>query len=239
MVRPARLLTHPLSAISLFALAVLCASPFAAAQTDVAASLYGAFNGTTTGNGTIQSPANQAGGLIELRHIANPILGFEATYSFNRDNQTYSNPVVYCPVSPIGGCSSSTESVSANAHELTVDWVPSLHIANLRPFGVLGVGLLLDVPASGQATVTTTTYGCPQCASSDPTVTTSASPTQTSTKPVYVYGAGLDWGLLPHLGLRLQYRGNLYSAPNVTRLFSSTGAFTHTAEPMIGAYFRF
>ena len=38
-------------------------------------------------------------------------------------------------------------------------------------------------------------------------------------------------------GLRVQYRGNLYSAPNVTSLFSSTNTFTHTAEPMIGIYF--
>jgi len=239
MVRSIRLYPRLYLAISFLTFAILGAVHSASAQTSVAASVYGAFNGTTTGNGTIQSPANQAGGLIELRHISNPILGFEGTYSFNRDNQTYSNPVVYCPVSPLGGCSSSTESVSANAHELTVDWVPSLHIANLRPFGVLGVGLLLDVPASRQATVTTTSYGCPECVSSGPTITTSASPTQTSTKAVYVYGAGLDWGLLPHLGLRLQYRGNLYSAPNVTKLFSSTGTFTHTAEPMIGAYFNF
>jgi len=44
---------------------------------------------------------------------------------------------------------------------------------------------------------------------------------------------------LPHIGLRLQYRGNIYSAPNVTTFFSSTGTFKHTAEPMIGADFKF
>ena len=63
--------------------------------------------------------------------------------------------------------------------------------------------------------------------------------TNTSTKPVFVYGGGLDWGLLPHLGLRFQYRGNLYKAPDLTTLYTSSGAFTHTAEPMIGAYLRF
>jgi len=56
---------------------------------------------------------------------------------------------------------------------------------------------------------------------------------------VFVYGAGLDWGLIPHLGLRLQYRGNLYKAPDLTKLYTSTGAFTNTSEPMIGAYLRF
>jgi opacity protein-like surface antigen len=126
--------------------------------------------------------------------------------------------------------------VSANAHEITGDWVPSLHFADLRPFAVLGAGLLLDVPASGQATVTTT---CSECLGGTPAPMTTTSPAQTSTKAVYVYGAGLDWGLLPHIGLRLQYRGNLYSAPNVTKLFTSTNAFTHTAEPMAGVCFRF
>lgn len=180
----------------------------ASAQTDVAASVYGTFSGTVTGNNTAQSPSNSAGGLFELRHIANPILGFEATYSFNRANQsyTYSHPVSAGGLPPV--------SIPADAHELTADWVPSLQIANLRPFGVLGVGVLLDVPAGGPNS------------------------TSTTTKPVYVYGAGLDWGLLPHIGLRLQYRGNLYKAPDLTTLYTSTNAFMHTAEPMIGFYFR-
>ena len=217
------------------------ASVAAAAQTDLGGGLYGAFSGTITGNGKQQSPANQDGGIIELRHIANPVLGFEGTYSFNRANQTYTSHPGGCPAF---GCSISTESVSTNAHEITGDWIPSLHFANLRPFAVLGVGLLLDVPANGQATVTTTSpceglQCCPQCAAGSTVTTTSSSPTQTSAKAVFVYGAGLDWGLLPHIGLRLQYRGNLYSAPNVTKVFSSASTFSHTAEPMIGAYFKF
>jgi opacity protein-like surface antigen len=212
---------------------VLFSSP-ALAQTSVGLSAYGSFGGTTTGNGTQQSPANQAGGLIELRHIANPILGFEATYSFNRANQTYTSRPDACPAL---GCSISTETVRSNAHEITADWVPSVGIANFRPFGVLGVGLLLNVPDESQAT----TYTSVPCSAAPCSATTvsATNPTSTSTKPVYVYGAGLDWGLLPHLGLRLQYRGNLYQAPNLSDLFSSTKTFTHTSEPMIGAYFNF
>lgn len=194
-------------------LLIAFASVAARAQTDVAASLYGSFSGTTNGNGTTQSPANSAGGLFELRHLANPIFGFEATYSFNRANQKYTGPTPECPVGT-GACTTPSQSVSADAHEITADWVPSLHIANLRPFGVLGVGLLLDVPSGNQSN------------------------TSTTTKPVYVYGAGIDWGLLPHIGLRFQYRGNLYKSPDLSTLYTSTDAFTHTAEPMIGVYFR-
>jgi opacity protein-like surface antigen len=180
------------------------------AQTSVAFSLYGAFTGTTTGNGVQQSPSNAAGGLFELRRISNPILGWEATYAYNRANEVYRPTTCVVGVSP---CTAAA--VANNAHEITADWVPSIHISNLRPFAVLGVGVLLNQPVSGQSN------------------------TATSTQGVYVYGAGLDWGLLPHLGLRFQYRGNLYKAPNVSRLFTSTNAFTHTAEPVIGAYFSF
>jgi opacity protein-like surface antigen len=197
-------------------LMMLIAAPAAMAQTDVALSLYGAFSGTTNGNGTIQSPSNSAGGMVELRHISNPLVGYEATYSYNRDNQAYEASVVplACPVGA-SPCTATATSVKANAHEITGDWVVSVHVANLRPFALAGVGVLLNEPTSGQ------------------------SDTNSQTKPVFVYGAGLDWGAFPHLGLRFQYRGNLYKAPDLTTLFTSTNAFTHTAEPMIGAYLRF
>jgi opacity protein-like surface antigen len=185
----------------------LCAAP-AAAQTSVALSIYGAFSGATSGNGVQQSPANAAGGIVELRHISNPLVGWEATYSYNRANQTYASCGTIDPL-----CREN--SISANAHEITGDWVPSVHIADARIFGVLGIGALFNEPAGSQSNTTS------------------------DDKPVYVYGAGLDWGLIPHIGLRLQYRGNLYKAPDVSTLYTSTSAFTHTAEPMIGAYFKF
>jgi len=63
--------------------------------------------------------------------------------------------------------------------------------------------------------------------------------THSSTKGVFLYGLGLDWGLVPHIGLRFQYRGNVYRAPDLTNALGSSTAFLHTSEPMIGAYFRF
>ncbi len=204
---------RPASILVLFALSAGLSAP---AQTDVALSLYGAFSGTTSGNGVTQSPANQAGGMVELRHISNPLVGYEATYSYNRADRSYS---AICPGVPPGSpftCNViGTDTVPANAHEITGDWVVSMGLANLRPFALAGVGMLMNVPAGSQAG------------------------TSTSTRAVFVYGAGLDWGLLPHLGLRLQYRGNFYKAPDLVNAFQSTNAFTNTAEPMIGAYFRF
>ena len=205
--------TRSLYKALLFAGLASIASTAAIAQTDVAASIYGAFSGTTSGNGTAQSPSNAAGGIVEVRHIRNPLIGYEGTYSFNRANQTYTFTGYACPVI-IPNCTPAATPVSANAHEITADWVASLKFSNLRPFALAGGGVLFNQPSGSQSNTTS------------------------DTKAVFVYGAGLDWGLLPHIGLRLQYRGNLYKAPDLTTLYTSTGAFTHTAEPMIGVYFR-
>jgi hypothetical protein len=79
------------------------------AQTDVAVSAYGAFNQSTSGNGTVQSPSNQAGFLIEARHIRNPLVGYEATYAYNRANQAYSSQFFPpCPAAVCGGPTTKT-----------------------------------------------------------------------------------------------------------------------------------
>ncbi len=208
--------------------AAALASAAACAQTDLALNIYGAFNGTTNANDTAQSPASAAGALLEVRHISKPWFGYEGTYAYNRANQNYS-PTVIPLTCPTSGCTITTGTVSANAHEVTGDYIASVKVANLRPFVLAGGGLLLNVPSNGQETV---------CGTVNPLCKLSSISTSTSTKPVFVYGAGVDWTLLPHIGLRLQYRGNLYKAPDLTNLFTSTGAFTHTAEPMIGIYFR-
>jgi len=194
-------------------ISIAVAAQVACAQTDLAGSLYGAFSGTTNGNGVQQSPSNAAGVLVELRHIHNPLIGYEVTYAFNHNNQTYTQSAAVCGIT----CSTlvSSKYVPANAHQITADYVVSVPIFNFRPFVLAGGGLELNVP------------------------TGSTSQTSTATQTVFVYGAGLDYTILPHIGIRGQYRGSLYKAPQLATAFSSTGAFTKTAEPMVGAYLRF
>lgn len=184
-------------------------------QTDLAASVYGAFTGKVDGNGVTQTPSNQAGFLVEFHHQANPLVGYELTYSWNRANQTYTGGAATCGL-PCGSQPTTfTAHVPADAHEVTADWEVSVHALNLRPFLLAGGGVIFHQPAQ------------------------SSSLTMNHTAGVLVYGGGLDIGLLPHLGLRAQYRGNVYSAPQLSTAFSSTKAFFNTSEPTIGAYFRF
>ena len=79
------------------------------AQTSVALGVYGAFNGATSGNDTNESPANQAGGLVELRRIKNPLVGYEATYAYNRADQGLSSCSSVCPGS---SCAISTAAIA-------------------------------------------------------------------------------------------------------------------------------
>lgn len=173
-------------------------SAHAQTNSDIAASIYGTFTGTVEGNGTVQSPSNQAGGMLELRHIAKPLVGYEITYSFNRANQSY-----------------NFTSVKANAHEASADWVVSVPVLNFRPFVLAGVGGLYFRPSGIQPD------------------------TSSEVKVVYIYGGGIDWIIIPHFGLRGQYRGNLYHAPDLLAAASSTHAFANTSEPMLGVFFRF
>lgn len=203
----------PILASLAVASVVALASANAMSQPDIAASVYGAFSGATTGNNVVQSPSNAAGVLFEVRDIKHPLIGFEGTYAYNRADQGYRSVLVDCP----GGgspCNTPPVTVPANAHEITGDWIVSVKVANLRPFALAGGGLLLNQPSGGQTS------------------------TMNATKGVLVYGGGLDWGLLPHLGLRFQYRGNVYSAPALTTVFTSSGAFVHTAEPVVGIYLK-
>lgn len=186
---------------------LLCFAPLVAraqSQTTFALGFYGAFTGTTSGNGTVQSPSNQAGGIIELRYIANPFIGYELTYSYNRADQSYS-------------FNSLKEDAKAGAHEISADWVVSFPIpaSNFRPFVLAGGGVINFEPSDTQ-----------QGIFSDGDV-------------ALVYGGGVDWGVLPHFGLRAQYRGNLYHAPDLVQAARPTNAFANTSEPVIGAYIRF
>jgi opacity protein-like surface antigen len=199
-------------ALSLFLVAVPTRS--AHAQTDVALSVYGTFTGTTNYNGDLehQKSADALGGIFELRHIRNPLIGYEATYSFNRANQVYT----YTGGVPAGSEPGiHPDGVSANAHEISGVWIFSVRTGKLQPFALVGGGLMLTEPVSGQ------------------------SQTKSSSEAVFVYGAGLDWRMVSHFGLRVQCRGNVYKAPAISTAYGSNTAFMHTAEPMIGAYVKF
>lgn len=180
----------------------------AQAQSEIAVSAIGSFSSTTQGIYTHQDPFDQAGVLLQLRHIRNPLFGYEIAYSFKRANQhyTYVGPSTSGP---------APQTIRAYDHEVSAAWVVSLPLESFRPFALAGGGVEIFEPAASQTG------------------------TQSDTKAVGIYGAGLDWEALPHIGLRIQFRGNLYKAPDLAMGFPATNQLVHNAEPSVGIFIRF
>ena len=205
----------------LFVFAAEC-SILAAAQSDIGLSAYGTFS--SAAHATLVDsfaayaeylrPANAAGGMLELRHIHSAWVGVEATYSLNRANQLY----LFTSSAPTPPFGRDYQSFPAYAHELTGDWIVSNHLTkSVRGFALAGVGIQITAPTNSP----------------------SGSPTATSTTPSYIYGFGTDWQMLRHIGLRAQYRGDIHKAPQIDAQLNSPNSFIHTAEPMVGVYYRF
>lgn len=55
----------------------------------------------------------------------------------------------------------------------------------------------------------------------------------------FVYGGGTDYVIWRGLGIRLQYRGLLFKAPDFGRTILFPGARGHMAEPMVGIVAKF
>jgi hypothetical protein len=201
------------------AAAALCGAT-AQAQTDVALSGFRTFTSSSSGSSTKQTPTDSEGGLFELRHIVNPLVGYEFEVTFNPANQSYINsnatPPSCFPTGPTGSPPTCQPlKVSGKATQFGATWVVSKKIGNLRPFVLGGAGFIVTVPGSSPYSVNTVM------------------------RPDFIYGGGVDWMFVRHLGLRLQVRGNMSKAPNLSDIFNSTTKYTQIYEPMAGVFYRF
>lgn len=180
------------------------------AQFDLGASFYEALNNSTSGNGTQQTTTNASGGMVEARYIQNSLVGFEITYGFNPANQTFSPNGTSCGYV----CANPVTKLTAKASEVGLDWVFSKKIGNLRPFAVAGLGFFITAAAKSTYEVNTVV------------------------RPAFIGGGGVDWSVTPRVGIRLQFRDNVYKAPDLSGFYPSTGVYTYTMEPMAGFYFN-
>jgi opacity protein-like surface antigen len=180
-------------------------------QTDVGLNGYEALTSATSGNGTQQTPSNGPGGMLELRQIVNPLVGYEMTFSINPSQQVYAPKAGACALA----CNNPPTTISAETMVVGFDYVISKPMGNLRPFLLGGLGAFIAIPGA-------TPFG-----------------NNTAIRPAYIYGGGLDYSFSTHLGVRLQYRGNYYNAPNISSIYPATGKLTQSAEPMGGIFYRF
>ncbi len=169
----------------------------------------GFFTKDTTGEGTTQHTTNTGGFLIGYRYALNRWLAAEAVYGYDRNTQQYFAPV-------------GVSRIQANVHQATggfVFRVPTPARFRMSPYLLAEGGALVFDP-TGNA------FGTVPAA-------------QRQATGVFAYGGGADFPLIPHLALRLEYRGLVYSAPYFGLSTLNTNTVTHTAEPSAGIVLRF
>ena len=180
-------------------------------ETDVGGSIYDAMLSSSTANGITQIPKNGMGGMFEVRHLINPLVGFELSYGFNTASQTIepapTNCGYVCNLQPF------TDTEKDNV--ITLDWVFSKQFGRARPFALAGLGWYLAVAGNS-------IYGV-----------------NNVVRPEFVAGGGLDYFLTQHWGVRGQFRGNFFTAPDLSTLYPSSGARTQMYQPSGGFFYAF
>jgi outer membrane immunogenic protein len=169
----------------------------------------GFFSQSTSGNGTAYS-ATQTGGLLTTyRYHLNHWASVEGAYGYDINSEKY-------------GLSSGAFRIQSGIHQMTGSLVfnlPSRAKSRLNPYVVAGGGVLLFDPTGNQFD---TLAGA-----------------ETNAKAVFVYGAGVNYGVSKRLSLRMEYRGYVYGTPDFGFTVLDTNSVTHTAVPSVGFTFRF
>jgi opacity protein-like surface antigen len=111
--------------------------------------------------------------------------------------------------------------IQTNVHQTTgamvVDLPVSVH--RVRPYVLAGAGALLFDPTGNAGGF--------------------VPGAQRQARSAFVYGGGLDYRLVQHVALRLEYRGFVYNRPDFGIAALSSNIATHTAEPSAGLVFHF
>jgi opacity protein-like surface antigen len=111
--------------------------------------------------------------------------------------------------------------IQANVHQATgalvVDFPVSIH--RFRPYVLAGAGALVFDPAGNAGGFVTGA--------------------QWQARPAFVYGGGVDYSLVRHLALRVEYRGFVYDRPDFGIAGLTSNTLAHSAEPSAGLVFHF
>jgi opacity protein-like surface antigen len=180
-------------------------------QFDIGGSFYKTFVSSSSGMGMKQIPSDGWGGLIEGRYLASPLVGIEMAITFNTGGQAYSPIPGACSLT----CQNPPVTIGGRQISTSLNYVPSMKVGNFRPFLVAGVGVFISIPDS-------TPLG-----------------NNTAMRGSYTYGGGVEYDFGAHLGVRGQYRGLAYKAPNISSIYPANGQYTQTMMPSGGIYYRF
>jgi outer membrane immunogenic protein len=112
-------------------------------------------------------------------------------------------------------------SIRSDFHEITgaiVAHIP-VNARKVRPYALAGAGALIFDPTDESRTANTAI--------------------DRQTKGTFVYGGGANFDIARNFGVRAEYRGLVYKAPDFKTDSLNLDKVTHLAQPSVGFYFRF
>jgi opacity protein-like surface antigen len=111
--------------------------------------------------------------------------------------------------------------IQANVHQATGAVVVNIpvYVARMRPYVLAGAGALVFDPTNNAGGF--------------------VSGAERQARPAFVYGGGVDYRLVRHVSLRLEYRGYVYDRPDFGIAALSSNVTAHTALPSAGLVFHF
>lgn len=111
--------------------------------------------------------------------------------------------------------------IQANVHQATGAMVLDLPVSihRVRPYVLAGAGALVFNPTGNAGGF--------------------VSGAERQARVAFLYGGGLDYRLVRHVALRLEYRGFVYDRPDFGIAAFNSNITTHSAEPSAGLVFHF
>ena len=178
-------------------------------RSEVSVQGTGFFTKDSQQNGTLQQHSTDTGGVLATYRY-HFNSWLAAEASYGYQRNTQQN---FTPGGEFG--------IQANVHEATGALVVNLpfSILRLKPYVLAGAGALVFDPTVNQGDF--------------------VPGAQEQARPAFVYGGGVDYRLVRHVALRLEYRGFVYDRPDFGLAALSSNVITHTAQPSAGVVISF
>jgi outer membrane protein W len=176
------------------------------------ANVTGNFSVESEGNGTSQTPSNSLGLLGTFTYSLTRKSAFALNYGVTRNSQ-------YFVTNNSATGALEYFAVQTNINEITANYAYTPWSSRrFSPYLLLGGGVLLFNPTGAS-------YGSNSAVDQK--------------LGAALYGVGTDVRITRKLGLRVQYRGLFYKAPDFSVPGLDTGSAGHLAEPSIGLVYHF
>lgn len=109
--------------------------------------------------------------------------------------------------------------IRSDIHQITGAFVlhPPVETPIVKPYALAGTGALIF----------------------DPRDEVGITAADQQSRPAFLYGGGLNFDIARNFGIRAEYRGFVYKAPDFKIGTLDTDKITHLAQPSIGIFFRF